>query len=92
MEEDKQFLSTYYPNLPHGIRSNFLLVLSLRIGYTQSRWRQCFNRWSNGDYGKRDMYTYEKDRLEQLIHGDRWKEEYRIITRQQADEKLSTKP
>lgn len=88
MDEDKKFFSLYYSNLPQGIRSNFIIVLCLRIGYTQSRWRQCFQRWSNGNYGKRDMYHYEKERLEQLICGDRWKEEYRIITRQQVDSKL----
>lgn len=89
MNEDKQFFSAYYLNLPQGIRSNFLIVLCLRIGYTQSRWRQCFLRWSNGNYGKRRLYNYEKERLKQLIAGDQWKEEYRIISHQQVNDKLS---
>lgn len=89
MNEDKKYFGTYYSNLPNGIRSNFLAVLCLRIGYSPNRWRQNFKKWANDDFGKRDMYTHERDRLEELISGDRWKEEYRIITRQQIDVKLS---
>lgn len=82
MDDDKKLFCTYYNSLPRSCRSYFIIVLCIRIGYTNSRWRQVFRRWTKGDYGEREMNSSERKWLKQLIKGDRWKEEYNIITSQ----------